>query len=406
MSSFALRCIGCGKEYPPEEIVFKCTCGGLLEVALDLGALEVRRDGFQGRMGVWRYRPFMPVGENARIITLQEGGTPLYRAERLGDAIGAEEIYVKNEGANPTGSFKDRGMTVGVTKALELGSRFVGCASTGNTSASLAAYAAKAGIKCVVLLPSGKIALGKLAQALLHGAIVISVSKNFDAALKLVREASPRLGIYLLNSINPWRLEGQKTEAFEVAEELGWEAPDELFVPVGNCGNISAIWKGFREFQATGLIEGLPRMNGIQAEGAAPVADAFARGLDDVVPLERPETIATAIRIGHPVNAPKALRALRESRGWCTGVSDREIVEAQRLLARTEGVGVEPASAASIAGVIKALKEGRLQGDERIVCITTGTALKDPEMVFREYEKPIEIEPTIEGLERALRERI
>jgi threonine synthase len=317
--------------------------------------------------------------------------------------VGLTELFIKNEGGNPTGSFKDRGMTVGVTKALHFGSKFVCCASTGNTSASLAAYAAKAGIKCIVLLPSGNIALGKLAQAILHGALVVEIKGNFDVALNLIRKASKDLNLYLLNSINPWRLEGQKTEAFEILEQLDYNVPNTVLVPMGNCGNISAIWKGFKEFYEIGFINKLPRMIGIQAEGASPVVEAFKNGREDIIPINYPNTIATAIKIGSPVNAPKALQAIKESKGLIESVNDNEIMKAQKLLARFEGVGVEPASAASLAGVIKLCKLGIVKEDERVVCITTGHAMKDPEMIFNNYEKTIEIEPRIEDLRKILK---
>jgi threonine synthase len=398
---FNLRCISCGQEYPGGEIIYTCQCGGLLEAFQE--APVVDRETLSSRpQGVWRYREFLPLREGARIISLGEGGTPLYRAENLAAQLGMEEVFIKNEGANPTGSFKDRGMTVGVTWAMGLGSKAVGCASTGNTSASLAAYAAKAGIKCVVLLPSGKIALGKLAQAILHGAVVVGIKGNFDIALKLVRQASEEFNIYLLNSINPWRLEGQKTEAYEIAEQLGYEPPDAVVVPMGNCGNISAIWKGFQEFMEAGLTEDVPRMIGIQAQGAAPVVEAFRKGRESIEPLSTPETIATAIRIGAPVNAPKALRAIRESQGHAETVSDAEITEAQRMLARWEGIGVEPASAASVAGLRRLRDTGVIGEDERVVCVTTGHALKDPEMIFNHYEKPAIISPSLEELRKVL----
>lgn len=401
---FSLRCIACGEEYSAQEQIFVCKkCRGLLEVALELDKVKIGRAELRKRkLGVWRYREFLPVNDDSKIVTLQEGGTPLYKAENLGKELGMKELYIKNEGANPTGSFKDRGMTLGVTKALEFGAKAVGCASTGNTSASLAAYAAKAKLRCIVLLPAGKIAQGKLSQAILHGAIVVGIRNNFDSALRLIREASARFNIYLLNSLNPWRLEGQKTEAFEIADQLEWSAPERVILPMGNCGNISAIWKGFKEFRGCGLIEALPRMVGIQAAGASPVVAAFRSGSKEVKPQEKPETIATAIRIGAPVNAPKALAALRESRGTAESVSDREILAAQRLLARTEGIGVEPASAASIAGLLKLLNTGAIQKDERVVCITTGHALKDPDTIVKEYEKVIEIEPSLEALEKIM----
>jgi threonine synthase len=399
-----LRCVKCGEEYPPEELIYSCRCGGVLEVLLDLDAISISKKMLRERkFGVWRYRELLPIKEGTKIITLNEGGTPLYKADNLGEKIGVKNLYIKNEGANPTGSFKDRGMTLGVTKAIEFGAGMVGCASTGNTSASLAAYAAKAGIKCLVLLPSGKIALGKLAQAILHGARVIGIKGNFDVALRLIREACEEFNIYLLNSINPWRLEGQKTEAFEIADQLDFQSPDRIILPVGNCGNISAIWKGFKEFEALGLLDSLPKMTGIQAEGAAPVVRAFKEGKEEITPIGRPETIASAIRIGHPVNASKALRAIRESGGLAESVSDTEIISAQRLLAGTEGIGVEPASASAIAGLIKLLDNGVIESDENIVCVATGHALKDPEVIFKEYEKPIEIEPSLEKLEKVIK---
>ncbi len=399
-----LRCIDCGKEHEAEERIYTCrSCSGLLEVTIDLGRISVKKTDIENRMpGAWKYQEFLPMKEGSKIVTLHEGGTPLYRVENLGKELGIKELYIKNEGANPTGSFKDRGMTVGVSKAIELGATSVGCASTGNTSASLAAYAGKAGIKCIVLLPAGNIAIGKLAQAVLHGALVVGIKGNFDVALKLIREASEKLDIYLLNSINPWRLEGQKTLGYEIVDQLGFEVPDRIIVPVGNCGNISAIWKGLKEFKEYGFSDGLPTMTGIQAKGAAPVVHAFKNELDDITLIENPTTLATAIRIGAPVNAPKALRVLKESKGIADFVTDEEIINAQKLIARKEGIGVEPASASSVAGLIKLLGDGRIQKDERIVCITTGHALKDPEAIFNNYEKPIEIEPDINVLKKIL----
>ncbi len=384
-------------------MIFRCGCGGLLEVSFDIEKVELKRKTIEKRrFNIWRYRELLPLAKKARIVSLEEGGTPLYKAENLGAEMGVKKLYVKNEGANPTGSFKDRGMSIGVSKAVEFGFKTVGCASTGNTSASLSAYAAKAGLRCIVLLPAGKIAKGKLAQALLHGARVIGIRGNFDDALRLIVRASAEYDIYLLNSINPWRLEGQKTEAYETAEQLGWEAPDVVVVPMGNCGNISAIWKGFKEFEELGLIDSLPRMVGIQAAGAAPVAKAFKEGRD-VVSEENPETIATAIRIGAPVNAPKAMRAIKDSKGFADFVSDEEILEAQRLLAEKEGIGVEPASAASIAGLAKLLRDGTIDADDQIVCIATGHALKDPEIIFQRSASLIEINPDLAEFGKAIK---
>jgi len=310
---------------------------------------------------------------------------------------------VKNEGENPTGSFKDRGMTVGVTKAMELDIKTVICASTGNTSASLAAYAAKAGLQCIVLVPSGKIAHGKLAQAMVFGAKVVQVRGDFDQALKMVLELSERhREVYLLNSINPFRLEGQKSLAYEICDQLNKNMPERVVLPVGNAGNISAIWKGFTEFHKLGLIDNLPKMTGIQAEGAAPIARAIKNGKEEIVPIDKPETIATAIRIGAPVSWKKAIKAIRESKGTAETVTDQEIIEAQKMLARSEGLFVEPASASSIAGLKKLLELGKIDKDEAVVCVATGHGLKDPDIAIKISEKPLEIEAEIGSIEKLL----
>lgn len=350
---------------------------------------------------MWKYKEFMPVDES-KIISLEEGGTPFIKCDRLGKEFGVN-LHVKVEGSNPTGSFKDRGMSVGITKAIELGVDTVGCASTGNTSASLAAYAARAGLKCIVLLPSGKVALGKLAQAMFHGAEVLSVNGNFDEALEAVTALALKGELYLLNSINPFRLEGQKSIGFEIVDDLGWRSPDRIILPVGNAGNISAIWKGIREFYSAGFIEDLPRMTGIQAAGACPVTNAVKEGAEDIVPVENPETIATAIRIGAPVSAVKALRAIYDSDGTSDTVTDDEILDAQKLLARTEGIGVEPASASSIAGLRKLVDAGEIDKGEDIVCIVTGHLLKDPNTAIDACKEPVNIEADVESLSRVLK---
>ncbi|OEU64593.1 MAG: threonine synthase [Desulfuromonadales bacterium C00003094] len=396
-----LQCIECRATYDPDEIIYLCpSCGGLLEVVYDLSSIDIDFHTSGECRSVWKYRSLLPVERDP--VTICEGGTPLYRIGRLAKDMGAREMFVKHEGLNPTGSFKDRGMTVGVTRAIELGMKTVACASTGNTSASLSIYAAKAGIPSVVLLPGGKVALGKVAQALIHGAKVLNIRGNFDQALQLVREVCDEYGFYLLNSINPFRLEGQKTIAFEIADELGWEVPDRIILPVGNAGNISAIYKGFRELRECGITDTVPKMTGIQAEGSRPVVDAIDRGLDRIEPEPNPETIATAIRIGDPVNAAKALRAVRESGGLAISVTDDEIIQAQRDLASLEGIGVEPASAASVAGMRKLLAEGAIDSDERIVCITTGHLLKDPTEVVDVCAKPIEVDANIEAVRKAV----
>ncbi len=394
------RCIECGRKYAADEVVYTCECGGLLEIVYELDDIDPATITSHGRLSVWKYKSLLPV--ECEPITLKEGGTPLYRCTRLGQSLGVERLYVKHEGMNPTGSFKDRGMTVGVSKAVELGMKVVACASTGNTSASLAVYGAKAGIPVVVLLPSGKVALGKVAQAMIHGAKVLSTRGNFDVSLELVRKLCESEGFYLLNSINPYRLEGQKTIAFEVAEALGWSVPDCVVLPVGNAGNISAIYKGFLELKELGITDSIPRMCGIQAEGSKPVADAFAAHRDDITPERNPETVATAIRIGNPVNAKKALAAIYESGGHATYVSDEHTLEAQRMLAQEEGIGVEPASATSVAGLKKLLSEGIIDVEDRVVCITTGHLLKDPETAIRNSPRPIEVDATIEAVRKAV----
>ena len=400
-----LECFECGAGFDINERIYECPrCGGLLEVEFTREELKrnLKRHPLEGDLRVWRYRAFMPVLDDSKIVSISEGGTPLVRCGRLARELGVEELYIKFEGANPTGSFKDRGMTVGVTKALEFGVRTVACASTGNTSASLAAYAARAGLRCLVLLPKAKVALGKLVQTVFHGAQVISVRGNFDQALEILRQlCAERRDIYLLNSINPFRPQGQKTIGFEIAEQLG-RVPDRVVVPMGNCANIWAIYKGFLEFRMVGLTKSIPRMTGIQAEGAKPIVDAFRRNLDRFIPVERPETIATAIRIGNPVNGPKALRAIRASGGTAEAVSDAEIIEAQKMVARLEGIGIEPASAASVAGLRKLLEAEEINRDEVIVCVATGHVLKDPEEAVGISEKPVEVPATRRAVERLI----
>jgi len=317
-----------------------------------------------------RYREFLPVSEATRTVTLNEGGTPLIEAKRIVSEIeGDFRLFIKYEGLNPTASFKDRGMTLAVTKAVERGASIVVCASTGNTSASAAAYAAAAGMTCLVLIPEGKIAYGKMAQALIHGARTLEVRGNFDDALDIVRELGERDEVEVVNSINPFRILGQKTAAFEVCDALG-DAPDMHFLPVGNAGNITAYWMGYKEYLEAGRSSGLPRMMGWQAEGAAPIV----RG----APVENPETIATAIRIGNPASWEHAVKAATESSGTIDMVSDEEILDAHRMLARTAGIFVEPASAAGIAGLLKCHAAGGVPDGSTVVATVTGHGLKDP----------------------------
>ncbi len=359
-------------------------------------------------LSVWRYRELLPVDNDRFITTLAEGGTGLHYCPRLGHEIGLKRLYVKNEGENPTGSFKDRGMTVALSKARELGKRKVVCASTGNTAASLAAYSARAGLSCIVIVPEGKVATGKMLQVMIHGARIFQVRGDFDEAMRaVVTLTERRKGFYLMNSLNPFRLEGQKTLAFEVCDQLDGRAPDALVLPVGNGGNISAIWKGFTEFRTLGITKTRPRMIGIQAENAAPIAKAVKRKQNKIQPVTNPRTIASAIRIGSPVNWTKVLPAINESRGTAETVSDKEILRAQRDLASKEGIFVEPASAASIAGLRKSREAGRIDRSDLVVCVTTGHGLKDPSVAdhiprHESYALKITQPDWIERLERML----
>jgi threonine synthase len=373
-----LTCIECGETFAPFAAVrYTCDdCGGLLEVRYaDAPTFE----DFEGR-GVWRYSAALPFDEG---VTLPEGDTPLHRVPRLEDELGVRSLRVKHEGMNPTGSFKDRGMTVGVRAARAVGVDRLACASTGNTSAALSAYGSRAGMETLVLLPAGKVAAGKVAQASLHGARILEVDGNFDACLDIVQELADRGEAYLLNSLNPFRLEGQKTIGLEIMEAFEADygrVPDRVVLPVGNAGNTAALYKCFRELVRAGELDPdeVPALTGVQAEGAAPMVEAIENGWDHVERWDEVETRATAIRIGNPVNAPKALPGIRQTGGTAVAVSDGEITEAQRDLAG-EGVGVEPASAASVAGLRKLRAEGVVADDEDVVCLTTGHLLKDPD---------------------------
>jgi threonine synthase len=382
-----LECIETGEQYAPfDEVRYTSDAGGLLEVRY---ADPPTWEDFSGRMSVWRYAAALPFEEG---VSLPEGGTPLHEVPRLEDEVGVDRLRVKHEGMNPTGSFKDRGMTVGVRVARELDVGRLACASTGNTSAALAAYGARAGMETLVLLPSGKVAAGKIAQAALHDARILEVDGNFDACLDIVQELAGRGEVYLLNSLNPFRLEGQKTIGLEILEEFYEDEgayPDRIVLPVGNAGNTSALYKAFRELVQSGALapEEVPKLTGVQAAGAAPMVEAVEHGWDHIERWESVETRATAIRIGNPVNAPKALPGIRETGGTAVAVEDEGITDAQRALAR-EGVGVEPASAASVAGLKKLRRHGVVDDDERVVCLTTGHLLKDPDAAFEAGNKP------------------
>lgn len=354
-----------------------------------------------GRTGlIERYRELLPVTAETPVVTLQEGGTPLLRArgverhlESIRPGVDSLEVYLKYDGANPTGSFKDRGMTMAISKAVEEGTSGVICASTGNTSASAAAYAARVGIPCYVVIPTGKIAMGKLAQAVMHGARVIAVKGNFDEALTIVRRVSEERGITLVNSVNPYRIDGQMSVAWEVVDALG-EAPDVHFLPVGNAGNITAHWRGYTRYLETGRIQRRPRMMGFQAAGAAPLVLGH--------PVASPQTLATAIRIGNPASWEGAVRARDESGGLIDKVTDEEIVDAYRLIASADGVFAEPASAASVAGLIRVWTAGEPRLEGRIVCTLTGHGLKDPERAIASAVQPAEVDATLEAVVQEL----
>lgn len=398
------RCIlpTCGAQFGIREALLVCSrCGGPLEVQLSSKSLSPRKDlkslwalrrgsfDSRDRSGVWRFRELLPFEESAPVVTLGEGNTPLYDAPRCAEYAGLRSLRLKHQGCNPTGSFKDTGMTAAVTQAVLLGARTVACASTGNTAASLAAYAARAGLQCAILVPRGQITAAKLAQSMDYGAVICEVDGNFDDCMHLIQELAGDPSIYIANSINPFRIEGQKTVAFELLEQCGWNVPDHVVVPGGNMGNSSALGKGFAELQDLGLIDSLPKLSIVQAEGAAPLARLFA-SMDregganaaeipgTLEPLKDPETLATAIKIGSPVSWVKALRAVLESGGQILTVSEQEIADAKAMIGR-DGIGCEPASATTVAGIKKLVAAGHIRRDEDVVAVLTGHILKDPD---------------------------
>jgi threonine synthase len=392
-----LSCIECSHDIPPfDDVVYRCPeCDGLLEARY---AEYPSFEDFSGT-GVWRYAPALPVDDG---VSIEEGDTPLYEVPRLEADLDVASLRVKHEGMNPTGSFKDRGMTVGVRVAERLGVDRLACASTGNTSAALAAYGARSALETLVLLPAGKVAAGKVAQASLHDARILEVDGNFDTCLDIVSDLANRGEVYLLNSLNPFRLEGQKTIGLEILERHHAEYgtfPDRIVLPVGNAGNTAALYKCFRELVASGSMDEdeVPKLTGVQAAGAAPMVEAIEHGWDAIQRWDEVETRATAIRIGNPVNAPKALPGIRETDGTAVAVTDDEITECQRALA-SEGVGVEPASAASLAGARKLRAEGVITADERVVCLTTGHLLKDPDAAAAAGGDPEPVSGTTEGV--------
>jgi threonine synthase len=415
-----VQCDHCGATYPPLSPRTDCSCGGLLAVVQcprETGRVlrarfDTRRragDEAVGDSGVWRFRELLLTGPG-RTLTHPEGNTRLYRRESIARFAGHDDLALKHEGENPTGSFKDRGMTVAATQALRAGATAVACASTGNTSASMAAYAAQAGVPALVFVPSGKVAAGKLAQALAYGARTLLVEGDFDACLRLVREASEALGIALLNSINPWRLEGQKTIVLEMLQQRGWDPPDWIVVPAGNLGNTSAFGKALREAKGLGLVRRVPRIAAVQAAGANPFYRSFRCGFRQRFTVEA-DTVATAIRIGDPASHDRAVRTIRETDGVVTQVSDREILDAKAVV-DAAGVGCEPASAASVAGTRRLVREGVIRPGESVVGILTGHVLKDPGIVMEYHARPgrlrnppITIRPAVSEVEKLLKRR-
>ena len=407
-----LECIDCARHYPRDEIRVRCECGGLLSLERPAGfGRAISREMFDARLssrraldrsGVWRFREAVLGVDDSEIVTHPEGATRMYESQALADWAGIEWLRLKHEGENPTASFKDRGMTVAVSQAVRLGARSIACASTGNTSASLAAYAARAGLRGVVFMPAGRVATGKLAQTLAYGATVLAIRGDFDAAMKLVEQASAELGLYLVNSINPFRIEGQKTIGWEILQDLEWQAPDWIVLPAGNLGNTSAIGKAMREAFEAGWIDSVPRFAAVQAAGANPFFRGFETAFRERFRVEA-ETVATAIRIGDPMSWDKARRVIETTNGCVSQVTDEEILDAKRRI-DAAGIGCEPASACSLAGARKLRMEGVIAPGERVVGILTGHLLKDPEIVIKGVgpEAIVEIEPTIDAVRRVV----
>jgi threonine synthase len=426
MSSAYLQCIetGCQRRQDPRKDAHACAfCGGLLDVKYEFDHFDpeqLRHAWHQRRLsgepidrsGVWRFRELIPFVEpGARLISLSEGSTPLVGTRHAGWWAGPVHLTIKHQGNNPTGSFKDLGMTACITRAEQRGIRMVACASTGNTSSSMAAYAARAGMKALLFVPYRQISAAKLAQALDFGAMVVEVGDNFDEAFRLLREIAPELGLYLVNSINPFRIEGQKTIVAEMLEQRAWRPPDYIVVPGGNLGNSSAIGKGLRELKDLGFIEKVPHVIVIQAEGASPFYETLRTGSPELLTVDNPRTEATAIRIGHPANWKKARRVLEWTGGLCESVTDAEIFAAKAVLAE-DGVGCEPASAATVAGVRKLVRAGKIERHADIVCVLTGNQLKDTEYIMRhrsedqEGRQRLRVEPNLEALRRALEQAL
>ncbi len=429
-STISLQCLTCQKSYPANEVRYLCDCGGLLDVWHDLEALrpQINRGLFDGRLsgapgprvaptvnsGVWRYREIILPALMDNIVSRPEGNTPLYEHPRLSEWVGSECLFLKHEGENPTGSFKDRGMTVGTTQAKLMGAKAVACASTGNTSASLAAYAALANIPALIFIPEGKISAGKLAQALAYGACTIQIQGDFDDAMNLVREVCNQLGIYLLNSLNPFRLEGQKSIVFEILQGFRWQPPDWIVLPAGNLGNTAAFGKALYEAQHLGLIDRIPRVVSVQAAGASPFYQSYQNNFAKRKTVKA-DTIATAIRIGNPVSYERAIRTLGWTDGMVIAVTDDEIMDAKAMVDGV-GIGCEPASAASVAGIRQLIADGIIKPEETVISILTGNLLKDPAATVDYHtggwanatfaNKPIQIQANLDAVRDVLAQRL
>ena len=428
--TISLRCIQCNRTYPAGDTRYLCDCGGLLDVWHDLEILraQINRGLFDGRLsgapgpriapttnsGVWRYREIILPATVDNIVSRPEGNTPLYEHPTLSKWVGSETLFLKHEGENPTGSFKDRGMTVGVTQAKLMGAKAVACASTGNTSASLAAYAARAEIPAFIFIPAGKIAAGKLAQALAYGAHTLQVEGDFDDAMSLVRQVCDEQAIYLLNSLNPFRLEGQKSIVFEILQGFQWQPPDWIVLPGGNLGNTAAFGKALYEAQQLGLVDRIPRIATIQAEGASPFYQSYLTGFTERKAVKA-QTVATAISIGNPVSHDRAIRSLEWSNGVVATVSDGQILDAKAMVDRI-GIGCEPASAASVAGARKLIQARVIKPEERVVGILTGHLLKDPATTVDYHtgawsgaqfaNGPVKVEPALAAVQKEIEKRL
>ncbi|MDQ3707361.1 MAG: threonine synthase [Chloroflexota bacterium] len=426
-TGYNLGCMVCGRTYPGDELRYRCDCGEPIDIMYS-GPAVVSRELLDSRLGagrlpfssgVWRYREMLPAFEDADIVSRPEGNTNLYGVggaergglRRVGEYAGLEWLALKHEGENPTGSFKDRGMTVGVSQAVRTGARAVACASTGNTSASLASYAAQAGLPCFVFVPEGNISLGKLAQTLAYGAITLQVRGDFDSAMSLVQAACAELGIYLVNSVNPFRIEGQKTIGLEILQQLAWEPPDWIVLPAGNLGNTAALGKALQQALDLGLITRLPRIASVQAAGANPFFQSYTTGFSERFTVTA-HTVATAIKIGAPVSFARARRAIEVTNGLVVQVADEDILDAKAVIDRA-GIGCEPASAASVAGARRLVLDGDMGAGERVVCILTGHLLKDSDTTLDYHlgrsgaagsyaNRPVLVDATIDAVRRTL----